>query len=882
MSSSNEKPLRHSDTPTTSMQSEKDNQQTHTSGSPSSDSETKGEEPNTAGASTRQGGFQLPPWLLTNLKSPRSLKVFFRCWLASWVSFVIILPNASLRALGTSAFFSILTSFFLPPNMPVQFFLFMISTLVFGLLLGWGIGAAAMRAAVASRDPVLLQAATQQVQESIRSNPAFQANPVLGQTIAIFEGVFLDIRSSAVYGCFLGLGAFIFVYLAPLRSIYSAQSALCFRLLAITSSTSTLKSVACYIGIACITTIFVFPESMSHSYLSTTCEQLGRIKDLVALQDEVLRSSPAELGSSTNPIIAKTKGLRALIIGTQKQLLALSGFLSLEFSWGRFNSDDVRDLLEPMLGLTARAGEISDFYVYTLAQWDRQSHYKEAFAPISQTSSQSSARSTSNDTYLLLQINQLNLDLEAKAQRPYCRHTPAGGEIYAYFANCLNSDAEGSLTEAFDTSLDNLRKEIAKFKADDRLIILEPFLTIINGELSKPGRTSGPTSEPVSFLCLPCDDTCSTAMKRKRNRLWAPKGLRKIGNLLMQRDANDDGIAVTGEDASPLVAGIADEKQYRRDPDSAPPTNVAQKFMNSIHLLYHWTKTAEAMFTFKYVIITIALWIPGVLRSTANFYYVQKGLWALIMAQTTMNIYASDQIFNLFTRLLGTVVGLIFGLAAWYMGNGHGNGNPYGAAASMAFWCIPLVFLRLYAPPQYLTGLLLACATFALIMGYSWVDGNLQSYGSPGIGWNVAWRRFVLVAIGSGASFIIMMLPPQSGRKAVRRRNAALISAISNLYGFLVATWISGDKASFRDTDDSDSEADEQRLLSLGDEVNAIRGLTELAKWEGNARGKWPAAEYSSLVETEAEMMTPLAQLGGALLQMDDEWRLSLAISQDG
>jgi hypothetical protein len=124
-----------------------------------------------------------------------------------------------------------------------------------------------------------------------------------------------------------------------------------------------------------------------------------------------------------------------------------------------------------------------------------------------------------------------------------------------------------------------------------------------------------------------------------------------------------------------------------------------------------------------------------------------------------------------------------------------------------------------------------------------------------------------------------MMLPPQSGRKAVRRRNAALISAISNLFGFLVATWISGDKTSFRDTDDSDIEADEsgqyvnaspaplwvkefrQRLFSLGDEVNAIRGLTELAKWEGNARGKWPAAEYTSLIETEAEMITPLAQV---------------------
>uniref|UniRef100_A0A0W0FWJ3 ER transporter 6TM N-terminal domain-containing protein n=1 Tax=Moniliophthora roreri TaxID=221103 RepID=A0A0W0FWJ3_MONRR len=899
--------------------------------------EEKASNADTPASSTKKTRFQLPPWVLTNLKSPRSFKVFLRCWLASWVSFVIILPNPSLRALGTSAFFSILTSFFLPPNMPVQFFLFMISTLVIGLLLGWGIGAAAMRAALASRNAAQLQAATQQLQESIRSDPNLQANPTLAQTVAVFNGLFLDIRSSAVFGCFLGLGAFIFGFLrayAPkliMLSIFGTISIDIFCSLGplFPSSRynlldSTLKSVACYIGIACITTIFVFPETMSHSYLSTTCEQLGRIKEIIALQTEVLRSTPAQLGDPTNVVMAKTKGLRALVIGTQKQLLALSGFLPLEFSWGRFNSDDVKDLLEPMLGLASRIAALPCFskFVGQTATLEAES----AGSSVSQIATQTSTLTASNDTYLLHHINQLNLEMESKHNVRMVDMLPLVEKSTAALRNaCMEGiqstrdvlesinkrrwtgkqDTDGALAKALDTSMEQLRMEIAAFKTQNRLVVLEPFMDLMNREVSKPNDPGLPLRALfLSFVFLTTmlavsESTLSlmghvkaTAMKRKRNRLWAPKGLRKLGNLLMQRDASDDGIAVTGEDASPLVVDVTNEKEYRRDPDSAPPTNVVQRIMNTIHSLYHWTKTAEAMFTFKYVIITIALWIPGVLRSTANFYYVQKGLWALIMAQTTMNIFASDQIFNLFTRLLGTIIGLVLGLAAWYMGNGHGNGNPYGAAASMAFWCFPLVFLRLYAPPQYLTGLLLACATFALIVGYSWIDGNLPSYGSPGIGWNVAWRRFVLVSIGAAASFIIMMLPPQSGRKAVRRRNAALISALSNLYGFLVATWISEDRLSSRDTGDSDSDVEEpdgythtspalpwlkefrQRLLSLGDEVNAIRGLTALAKWEGNVRGKWPAEDYNDLVETEAEMISPLAQLGGALLQMDDEWRL--------
>lgn len=84
------------------------------------------------------------------------------------------------------AFFTILSSLFMPPNLPIQMFLFVsphprpflmlcahsffirptkiISTLVVGVLLGWGIGAAAMRGALAARNQVVLQSTLQKVQ----------------------------------------------------------------------------------------------------------------------------------------------------------------------------------------------------------------------------------------------------------------------------------------------------------------------------------------------------------------------------------------------------------------------------------------------------------------------------------------------------------------------------------------------------------------------------------------------------------------------------------------------------------------------------------------------------------------------------------------------
>lgn len=39
-------------------------------------------------------------------------------------------------------------------------------------------------------------------------------------------------------------------------------------------------------------------------------------------------------------------------------------------------------------------------------------------------------------------------------------------------------------------------------------------------------------------------------------------------------------------------------------------------------------------------------------------------------------------------------------------------------------------------------------ATFVLIVGYSWIDGHLMTIGNPGIGWSIAWKRWVLVVIG--------------------------------------------------------------------------------------------------------------------------------------
>lgn len=44
----------------------------------------------------------LPPWVLLNLRSSKSLKMLGRCWVASWLCYVILLPQQSLNVLGNA------------------------------------------------------------------------------------------------------------------------------------------------------------------------------------------------------------------------------------------------------------------------------------------------------------------------------------------------------------------------------------------------------------------------------------------------------------------------------------------------------------------------------------------------------------------------------------------------------------------------------------------------------------------------------------------------------------------------------------------------------------------------------------------------------------
>merc|ERR1711879_731460 len=111
------------------------------------------------------------------------------------------------------------------------------------------------------------------------------------------------------------------------------------------------------------------------------------------------------------------------------------------------------------------------------------------------------------------------------------------------------------------------------------------------------------------------------------------------------------------------------------------------------------------------------------------------------------------------------------GMLIWYIAGG--SGNPYALAVVFGIFCVPLVFLRIFAPPQHLMGMILIGVTSALVAGYSYLDLNLPQVASPGTGWEVAWRRCLLVLIGLTAAATVGLIPPTSGRRMIRQGYAS-------------------------------------------------------------------------------------------------------------
>lgn len=302
--------------------------------------------------------------------------------------------------------------------------------------------------------------------------------------------------------------------------------------------------------------------------------------------------------------------------------------------------------------------------------------------------------------------------------------------------------------------------------------------------------------------------------QRQKRRFWAPKGLMKLFSWCMDKGAVPTTVEGT-LDLRQTKSHVEQDKQRERkhrprkdktkDKSETRAKDTARARLDGMRKstgrrrqkssmillgIVHWLSSTEGVFALRVLIVTIAMAVPAVIPASAGFYYREKGLWATIMAQLSLVPYASDFVSGLIIRGLGTVAGGVVGLVVWYIGSGLGPGNPYGLSAIMAVVITIMMWWRLFAPPEQMAAGIMLTSTMYTVVSQSWVDTHIPSYGNPGVGYMVFWRRILLVLIGFTAASLVTFFPkPPSGSRHYRRLLSENLVGVKDRYALFASTW---------------------------------------------------------------------------------------------
>ncbi|GAC95013.1 hypothetical protein PHSY_002588 [Pseudozyma hubeiensis SY62] len=346
--------------------------------------------------------------------------------------------------------------------------------------------------------------------------------------------------------------------------------------------------------------------------------------------------------------------------------------------------------------------------------------------------------------------------------------------------------------------------------------------------------------------------------------------------------------AASAKQNSKNVKRERQQRYYARDPDALPPTKITHRIGRGIAATYHFVTGSTGIYALRMCIASFAIWITFVIPHSAGFVYQHRGIWALIMAQTAAALSGGEMIFTFAARIIGTVIGLLYGAVLWYISTGKGHGNPYGLAATMAVGFVPLVFVRIWAPKMLLLPAIMTGVSVVLIVGYSWIDTHLAVTANSGIGIELAWKRALLVIIGMFVALIVMIFPrPVSSRLLLRKNMAKVTRQLNDLFVEVMEVWIArnrthmqhAEQSGFTNQIEAGGDAKTSRsdaIAKLWEEreavvrarfmaVNARIAMYPMqigmATMDFHIRGRWPAERYVEIATVHATILESLGAI---------------------
>ena len=339
------------------------------------------------------------------------------------------------------------------------------------------------------------------------------------------------------------------------------------------------------------------------------------MRPLTSLRQANLSSSPSKLNCKESWV--RYKGVCIYLYEQWCHILisvyvvaAGTAFIGAEFSWGKWNAEDVTGLQKPLMTIVSRFGTfLSPLIIFETQSLTifRISAAMQGFAKLvghlardSEASSNAPSAAVteedgstlndpaSGDTYLLRQFRERNNAAEAAHGVRIQDVVPAVGEATLDLRKACSEGLsatqillEGVNTRRYarhgakeseqhlkdlDAAIERLHTALTDFKIDKRLIILRPFEGLVDSTTRLDADTKGPLPLRALYTAYVFASNLivlaegierymtyvqSIAAKRKRNRLWAPGGLRALVKAL--RAKGDSGDVAAGEDHEPPV-----------------------------------------------------------------------------------------------------------------------------------------------------------------------------------------------------------------------------------------------------------------------------------------------------------------------------------------
>jgi hypothetical protein len=792
---------------------------------------------------------------------------------------LLIFIHPTLVKLGQATFLGSILLFAVPPASIVFIYLLGALSLLLGMCLAWCWGLLTMKAALAARPEAQTQALLGQLQtQAVQSAERTGRPPTWEAQILIHNGFMLDARVTAVFFC---MGCSFIYVLARLRCANPKTVVLqtfgtivtdLFLLFGPTIPTFTgdiasvlVKPGAIGIGIGLVCCLFLFPHSTSHVVLSG-------LERLIRMSNKAIVVTKRGLQGNSSPL-AELQATRTGMISAYKAGQPALAFLPLDFSRGLWGADDIKGLHERVRRVMYTSLYLIDFQIGRLRGQHKEDEHKKAEAegrlePMTNREKYEIGRRQRQETVTLLSAFERPeaAELRSKTKRTLLETTaevmeigPQAVDLAANYVQAVNSCRWFRKTspERFEELNRNLHDLLARSRIAREACVINTTQGVLeahaelfdaNGKLKPIEGTDRPFL-PSMVIAMVLEERVlswtiaverlleyilNLSEKRTRGRIWVPSRLQYAISWLLHGQITYPGHDIAAEeDPDKLMDAESFDEQTKETKRRLEvgrgykgSSARRNKFSHVLIATYNWLFNPAGMYAIRMVVVTVATGIPAVIPSSAGFFYREKGIWAVISAQTVLLVYLADFTFSLVTRTAGTIVGGLIGMVTWYIGAGSGVGNPYGMAAATGVAIIPLLWWRLFLPPSFQFATIMAGATFALVIGFSWDHDHIVQYGLPGKGYEAFWKRVVTVLIGFLAAFIVQLFPsPPSGTTHVCKTLANSVRSLSDHYALLISHWGRSEKNSaLGAVAEKISIEVAEVLLALGPSIALLKG----------------------------------------------------------